>query len=237
MAQPPALWQGGMVAVVAFAAVWNAIPARSRLAGTPRGVSYLWRNLALLIMGVCVGLVVTAETTAVFWSGKLIQEQFPALAVLFGIGVAFYGLCSAAVRFGGDWLRGRYGEMNLLLVSLAIGAVGFSILGLSLSFAVNVFAFAMIGMGLAVSCPCLFVMAAGQAPTNRAAGMAVVSLIAGIPRVLAPWVIGWVATETSLSYAFGLTAFVPLVAIVLVLWLRAHQQRQAGVAQASGIVP
>lgn len=216
---------GVLCVLIAFAATWHGVLPRSRSIARVGRVGHLWRHVPLLLIGLAVGLSITAETTAIFWSGKLIQEQFPALASFYGIGAAFFGLCAAAVRFAGDKLRARYGEMNLLLLSFATGAVGYSILGLSLSLEINALAFASIGLGLAVVCPCLFLMAAGQLPGNRVAGMAVVSLVAGIPRVVAPWAIGWVATSSSLSYAFGLAAFVPLSAIVIILWLRANQQR------------
>ena len=120
----------------------------------------------------------------------------------------------------GDGLRAKFGDMPLMLASLAVATVGFATLGISGSFAVNVTAFALVGFGLAILFPCLFNMAAAQAPANRGASLGFVSLIAGPPRVLAPWAFGWIATSQSMSFAFGLCALLLAVAFALVLTLR-----------------
>ena len=101
-----------------------------------------------------------------------------------------------------------------MLASLVLAAAGFAVLGLSLSFTANVVAFAAVGFGLAILCPCLFNMAASQVLANRAAGLSFAGLIAGPPRILAPWVFGWVATSQSTSFAFGLCAALMVVVLV-----------------------
>ena len=171
-------------------------------------------------MGLAIGLSVAAETSSLFWSAKLLNDQAPELAAIAGLGAAFYGTCNAIVRFRGDRLRARYGEIPLMLGSLALATAGFIVLGLSHSFALNVIAFAAVGFGLAILCPCLFNLAAAQVPANRAAGLSFVSLIAGPPRILAPWIFGWVATSQSTSFAFGLCALLMVVAFGLIISLQ-----------------
>lgn len=182
----------------------------------------LWWHVPLLLMGAAVGLSIAAESAAIFWSAKLIEEQTPELAQIYGIGVAFFGGCQALVRFVGDRLRSRFGEINLMLASFATAALAFAVLGLSPPLAVSALAFAFIGMGLACICPCLFALAALQSPGNRAAGMAVVSLVAGVPRIIVPLAIGFIASAGGMVAAFGLASFIPLAAIAIVLWLRSH---------------
>lgn len=174
----------------------------------------------LIIMGLTVGLSIACETAAVFWSAKLLNEQAPSLAVIAGLGAAFYGICNAAMRFFGDRLRTRYDEMMLMLASVAVAMAGFATLGLSTSFALSVMAFACVGFGLSMLCPCLFNMAAAQMPKNRAAALGFISMIAGAPRIMAPWIFGWIATSYSTSVAFGLCTFVLVVAFGLIMLLR-----------------
>ena len=205
---------------LAWLMVYQSVPVRAIAAGKAGGLSNLPSKLPLIIMGLAVGLSVAAETSTLFWSAKLLNDQAPQRAAIAGLGAAFYGACNAIVRFRGDRLRARYGEIPFMLTSLALATAGFIILGLSSSFAMNVVAFAGVGFGLAILCPCLFNLAAAQVPANRAAGLSFVSLIAGPPRILAPWIFGWVATSQSTSIAFGLCAVLMVVAFGLILSLQ-----------------
>lgn len=174
----------------------------------------------LIIMGVIVGLSISVETSAMFWSAKLLDEQAPALAAITGIGVAFFGLCTAIMRFSGDYLRGRFGEIRLLVTSVSVAIFGLIGLGLSTTFAASSISFAAMGFGLAIVCPCLFNMATTLTPHNRAAGISFISAIAGAPRIAAPFLFGWIATAFSTATAFGLCATVMMVALGFVLVLR-----------------
>jgi MFS family permease len=206
--------------------VYAFVPARRRQVSTAGGFAHLPSRLPLVIMGLAVGISVAAETTSVFWSAKLLDEQAPSLAVIAGLGACFYGLCNALIRFTGDYLRGKFGDIRLMLISLATAICGFSALGLSNSFALSTVAFAAVGFGLAVICPCLFNMAAAQVPANRAAGLSFISAVAGPPRILAPWVFGWQAASHSTSFAFGLCGMALVVCFILILVLRQMQQKQ-----------
>ncbi len=211
---------GVVILAIAWVMVHDLVPHRLIATGKAGGLSNLPSKLPLVLIGMAVGLVVTAETSTLFWSAKLLNEQAPALASIAGLGIAFYGSCNALIRFMGDSLRAKFNDMPLMLASLALATVGFATLGLSGSFAVNVIAFALVGFGLAILFPCLFNMAAAQVPANRGASLGFVSLIAGPPRVLAPWAFGWIATGHSMSFAFGLCALLLAVAFALVASLR-----------------
>ena len=211
---------GVLLLGLAWLMVYRNVPARVITSGRAGGLSNLTSKLPLVIMGMAVGLSITAETSTLFWSAKLLNDQAPQLAAIAGLGAAFYGTCNAIMRFGGDRLRSMFSEIPLMLASLALATAGFITLGLSPSFAVNVTAFAGVGFGLAILCPCLFNMAASQVPANRAAGLSFVSLVAGPPRILAPWAFGWIATSQSTSFAFGLCAIVLVVAFGLIISLQ-----------------
>jgi len=222
---------GVAVLGLAWLMVYQSVPARAVTAGRAGGLSHLPSKLPLVIIGLAVGLSIAAETSTLFWSAKLLNDQAPELAAIAGLGAAFYGTCNAIIRFRGDRLRARYGEVPLMLASLALAAAGFAVLGLSLSFAVNVVAFAGVGFGLAILCPCLFNMAASQVLANRSAGLSFAALIAGPPRILAPWIFGWVATSQSTSFAFGLCAVLMAVAFALIVSLPGVSHRtSAGTA-------
>jgi hypothetical protein len=63
-------------------------------------------------------------------------------------------------------------------------------------------------------------MAAAQVPANRAAALSFISIIAGAPRMAAPWIFGLVAAAHSTSLAYGLCGAVLAGAIGLILYLK-----------------
>ena len=137
-----------------------------------------------------------------------------------GLGAAFFGLCNAAARFPGDLLRAWFGDLPLMMASLCVAIAGFATLAVSTNFVLSVAAFAAVGLGTAVLIPCVFSLPAGYVPGNRAGGIGYVSMIAGVPRTLAPWAFGSMAGNFGISAAFGLVAAGLLVALGLVAVLR-----------------
>jgi MFS family permease len=217
-------WAAGLASLAAFAGAWTMVrrhvPARplaqrhtARLAGLPS-------RLPLLLLGLIAGLSITAEVTSIMWSARLLDELAPALAAVAGLGVAFFGVCTALVRFPADGLRARLGDLPLMTGSIAVAIAGFAILGLSNSFAVSVAGFAAVGFGTAALVPCAFSLAASLVSANRAAGIGFVSLVAGLPRILGPWIFGMVSSAVGIGQAFGLFTVALGSALVLVMTLK-----------------
>ncbi len=219
------IWSIGLIVAasifIAMLAVAASVPARRLELASSAPLLDLARNVPLLLMGMIAGISITMETSAMFWSAKLLDEQAPELAKIAGLGAAFYGACNALVRFNGDSLRARFGEIPLMFVSLSLAILGLAGLGLSYSFAANVVAFALVGLGLAMTCPCLFNMAASEVAHNRAGGIGFVSLIAGAPRILGPYAFGWIASLYSTGIAFSFGSGLLLIALGLLLVLKA----------------
>jgi hypothetical protein len=205
--------------IFAWILVYRDVPARKLAEGEEGGLSNLPSLLPLAIMGLVAGLSIAGETSAIFWSAKLLDEQAPTLAAITGLGAAFYGLCNSAMRFSGDHLRARYSDVPVMMASILLAGTGFAVLGLSGSFNLSTLAFAAVGIGLAMICPCVFNMAAAQVPANRAAGLSFMAMITGGPRVAAPWIFGWMATSHSTSFAFGLCSGLMVVTFGLVIFL------------------
>jgi len=176
--------------------------------------------LPFTLLGLAAGLVIAGETSAIMWSAKLLEQQAASLAAIAGIGAAFFGLCHAGIRFMGDRSRARFGDMPLMMGSLAVAAAGFAAIGLSQSFAMSVAAFALVGFGTACVIPCIFALAGRLTAANRAKGIGIISLVAGVPRILAPWLFGWLAETRSASFAFAMCAIGMLAALIFILLIR-----------------
>ena len=161
--------------------------------------------------------IIAAETAALLWSAKLLDEIAPSLAAIAGLGAAFFGVCNAAVRFPGDRMRSLLGVMPLMFGSLVVSICGFVALGLSNSFVVSVAAFASVGFGLALLIPTIFAMSARLVPENRAGALSFVSLLTAVPRVIAPLAFGMVAARLGIAFSFGLVAVGLLASLGLIL--------------------
>lgn len=216
-------WATGLLAMACFAAAWVmvgwTVKPRPLAKGQNARIFSLPNKMPLVLLGLAAGIIIAAETAALLWSAKLLDEQAPSLAAIAGLGAAFFGLCNAALRFPGDLLRSHFGDMPLMMVSTAVAAAGFAALGLTASFAASVAAFAAVGLGTALLIPCVFAMAAAYVPANRAGGIAFVSLLTAVPRSSAPVVFGYVAAGFGLATAFGLVAMALVVALGLIIAL------------------
>ena len=216
-------WATGLLAMLCFAAAWTMVRETVLLRPLAKGQSArifsLPHKTPLVLLGLAAGIIIAAETAALLWSAKLLDELAPSLAAIAGLGAAFFGICNAALRFPGDMLRSHFGDMPLMMVSIAVAAAGFAALGLTESFASSVAAFAAVGLGTALLIPCVFAMAAAYVPANRAGGIAFVSLLTAVPRSSAPVVFGYVAASFGLASAFGLVAMALIVALILIITL------------------
>ena len=90
-------------------------------------------------------------------------------------------------------------------------------IGLSHDFLLSTIAFALTGFGTACVIPAIFAITGRHIAQNPARALGIVSLVAGVPRVLAPWFFGWIATELGMSFAFGLCAVAMATALVFIL--------------------
>ena len=205
---------------IAMVMVWRSVPARTlparRKVDETRPPLLSAFSTPLILMGLAAGLIIASEISALLWSSKLLAESAPELAAISGLGAAFFGLCNAIVRFPGDALRARFGDLPLMSATILFAIAGFAGLALTSSFILNVLFFALTGMGLAILCPCLFAMASRETPHNRAAGLSISMLIAGIPRILAPMMFGGIAEAFSIRAAFGVSALALLGAFVVI---------------------
>jgi MFS family permease len=209
------------VCALAWLAVFANVPARPLQTVTQRRAASVV-TAPLILMGIIAGLAIACETSAMFWSAKLLDETAPQLAAITGLGVAFFGLCNAMVRFPGDALRAKFGDFRLMTASSLLAIAGFVSLSLSPSFAFSVFSFALVGLGTAIICPCIYNMAAAQIPSNRAAGLGFALLVAGAPRIAMPAIFGALSGAFSTKAAFGLCAGLMCAALLLMTALRSQ---------------
>lgn len=169
--------------------------------------------------GLVLGLAIAAEMSAQMWSARLLERQAAELAAFAGAGAAFFAGCQALMRLFGDALRHRFGDRRLIIGSLLIAILGFAVVAASPTFAASLAGFALIGIGMGCVVPCIFVLVAASAPRSPAGAIGTASLLAGLIRLPAPMVLGWLVAEHGDATAFGVIA-VSLVGAVLVVMAR-----------------
>lgn len=213
-------WFGLLFAAVPLLLAWFAIhrhiPERAPVPAAEHSTHAPLPRGLLTVIGLAAGFNVTCEVAAIQWSGQLLAATAPELAAISGLGLAFYGVCGGAVRLFGDLLRTRFGDLRVLLVSLAVAVGGFAGLGLAPGFWLSALAFAAVGFGLALIFPCLFSLAGRLAPRARAAAMGYTALVGGLPRVALPWTLGVLAAAHSVHMVFAACAAFTVVTLVLI---------------------
>jgi MFS family permease len=211
-------WMTSLLQIACLAVAWELVrrnvPSRTTERGSGKSTT-LANKFPLAVIGVIAGICFAAELSALNWSSQLLNGQAPRLAAIAGLGAAFFGLCNAVIRMYGDRLRERFGDRPALATSIAIAMLGFALLSISTTFAMSVFAFAIVGLGAALQMPCSYALAASYASDKRVGAMSFVGSIAGTPRIVAPMVFGWVASNHGISSSFGLLAAALAVALVL----------------------
>ena len=127
------------------------------------------RSLAAL--GLVIGACIACESAAIAWSGLVLRREAPELAAFAGLGASFFAGCQALQRFNVDRLRARVADRRLIVASLAVASLGFSLVAFEPGFALSVVGFAIIGFGTGAVVPCGFALAATQPGASAAAGL------------------------------------------------------------------
>jgi hypothetical protein len=226
-------WVAGALAALGLAASGLAYdraaradppPPSSISASSTRALSFA---PVLIGLGVVIGVSIAAETAALLWSTLLLRAEAPRLAAIAGLGGAFFSACQATLRFNADAIRARVSDPRIIVVSLAIAASGFAIVGVHAGFVASVAGFAVIGVGTGPIIPCSFALAARQPGAGPAVGLASASLFSALTRLPAPLATGAIAQSLSLPAAFAAFA-VALVATAVAAGVLAPANRDPG---------
>jgi MFS family permease len=117
---------------------------------------------------------------------------------------ASFSATMALGRFSGDWLRLRFGEQPVIMISCGLAVLGYLIAVLLDHYLLVVAGFALVGLGLSNIVPIL-ISAAGRSATAGSSIAFVVSL--GYAGLLAsPPILGFIAGQSSLGTMFLIVA-------------------------------
>ena len=171
--------------------------------------------ILLGLVGLCA---VFGEQAGTDWSALFIRRQLGGPASVAALAVSAFAVTMAAARLVGDRVIRRLGPVRTARLSGVCAAAGAIAVVAAPDLAVGLMGFALLGVGVAVVVPLVFAAAgrAGPHPARNIAGVAGIAYGSGL---IAPGVIGGIASASSLTVSFcvvaGLVATIALGAGVL----------------------
>jgi predicted MFS family arabinose efflux permease len=171
--------------------------------------------LVIGLVGLCA---VFAEQAGTDWSALFIRRELGGSASTAALAVSSFAVAMAVVRLAGDRVVQRLGPVATVRASATCAVAGALLVVLAPDLALGLAGFALLGIGVAVVVPLVFAAAGriGPHPARSIAGVAGVAYGSGL---VAPGVIGGIASAWSLTTAFcvvgGLVAVMGLSAGVL----------------------
>jgi len=166
-----------------------------------RGPVLAWPSHALLGLGSLAFLALIAEGAMGDWAAVFLRQYRNAGIDGAATGFAGFSLAMAAGRFGGDWVRRRWGAPLLLRAGGLVAAFGMTVALTAPGLVLSVFGFVLFGLGLANMIPIVF-GAAGRAPDAApGAGIAAVATTGYAGLLSGPPLIGLIADFVGLRVA------------------------------------
>ena len=157
-----------------------------------------------LVLGVLAALSFSAEGAVRDWSSLFLASEVHATIDRAGWGFAAFSATMALCRFTGDWMRLRFGERNVVVVSGIVAIIGFAMAVTSADHLMAIAGFALVGLGLSNIVPIL-ISAAGRTSAPGSSIAFVVSF--GYAGYLAsPPILGFIASQASLATMFIIVA-------------------------------
>ena len=176
----------------------------------------------VLIIGLVGLCAVFGEQAGTDWSALYIRRELGGTASVAALAVSAFAVAMAVVRLLGDSAVRRLGPVRTVRISGVCATVGALIVVFAQDLAVGLIGFALLGIGVAVVVPLVFAAGGrvGPHPARSVAGVALVSYGSGL---VAPGVIGGIASASSLT-----AAFVVVACLVAVMGLGAGVLRSPG---------
>jgi fucose permease len=193
----------GGIAIVAFIASLGMLETHAASGDAGEQAHFAWPRGLLLIIGILILAGMTAEGVMYDWSVLYLKQEVGMPQALAALGYATFSGAMALSRFGGDYLRSRYSEQVLLRFGATMAAMAMTVVLVSANTWVAFIGFALAGAGLAPVAPILFNAATRVPGVSRAAAIASVTSIGYSGFMIAPPLIGSIATATSLTMALG----------------------------------
>ncbi len=176
-----------------------------------------------LIIALLAALAFSAEGAVRDWSALFLAGDLEASTDRAAWGYAAFSATMAACRLTGDWMRVRFGERNVVVISSIVALIGFVLSVGFNDFTLAVAGFAMVGLGLSNIVPILISAAGRDAAPGPSIAFVVSFGYAGF--LASPPILGFIAKNTSLGAMFAVVA--ASCVVIAAGWLLAERAMAA----------
>ena len=183
-----------------------------------------------LIIALLAALAFSAEGAVRDWSALFLAGDLEASTDRAAWGYAAFSATMAACRLTGDWMRVRFGERNVVVISSIVALIGFVLSVGFNDFTLAVAGFALVGIGLSNIVPILISAAGRDAAPGPSIAFVVSFGYAGF--LASPPILGFIAKSTSLGAMFAVVA--ASCAVIAAGWLLAERAMAASPAHEPG---
>ncbi len=180
--------------------------------------------LVIGLVGLCA---IFGEQAGTDWSALFIRRELGGSASTAALAVSAFAATMAVVRVLGDTVIRRLGPVATVRASGVCATGGALAVVLAPSLALGLAGFALLGVGVALVVPLVFAAAGrvGPHPARSIAGVAGVAYGSGL---VAPGIIGGIASASSLKTSFCVVAGLVAVTAVAAGVLRSHSGSPSG---------
>lgn len=178
------------------------------------------KSIAIYLIALTAFAGFTAEGTVLDWAALYLRDEREVPAWMAGYAFAAFSAMMALVRFAGDPVRTRLGDLLTFRLCAVIATIGFLIAGLSPFLVGSLIGFAIAGLGLANIVPIGFAAADRVPGIPRGIGISLATFFGYAGILVAPPLIGFAAEEISYSTIFACAAILPLYCLIVAGVLR-----------------
>lgn len=212
---PPAVHCGAMALVVMATALCAGpfmLPDHVHAEGEP---AHPTTGRTLLVLGLLAFLGLVGEGAMYDWTTVYMREIAQSPEAIASAGYAAFSGGMALARFGGDFARGRWGNMRVLGSSGVLATGGILLALLWPDPAAVLAGFALMGVGAANMVPIFFITASRLPGVPAAEGIAAVARFAYVGLLIGPVIIGLIAHRSDLRWGLSVVALtMALIAIM-----------------------
>jgi MFS family permease len=168
------------------------------------------------LLGICAftfGITMT-EGAIADWSAVYLRDVLLATGALTGLGYSVFACLVATGRFGGDYMKSRFGAVAIARACGCASLAGMLIVLFAPTTTVALVGFAAIGIGVSVGFPLAVTASASLTDRPAASSVAILTFIALSGFLVGPPAIGFVAEAFGLRVGLGIL-LVPLAISLL----------------------
>ena len=195
----------GVIALIVTGVIFMRYqPAPHRPSASPANPMFVRPNHAVMILVYISLPAMLAEGSAIDWSVIYMRDVFATAPFINGLALALTAFCQFITRFFADSYVDRYGPRKIVSYCLWLILAGSLIILLSPFWALSLVGFACLGAGSSVIFPLAMSAAAQLEDRPASVNVAALAQISFCVFLAAPPLLGFVAEEIGIRYAFSL---------------------------------